>query len=88
MLLLQHLHNTHTHTTPLHMRVSPRHLSPPSYQGCCVCCVGIVQQSNPLEYIHLWEYETRYHVLFSFNGNSCPAVLKYLFYEGEERESS
>jgi len=47
MLDLQHQYNNYT-TIP-HMRVGPTYWGSPSCEGLLYsCCIGIVQESNPL----------------------------------------
>jgi len=47
MLDLQHQYNNCT-TIP-HMRVGPTYWGPPSCEGLlCSCCIGVVQELNPL----------------------------------------
>jgi hypothetical protein len=48
MLDLQHQYNNCT-TIP-HMRVGPTYWGLPSCEGLlCSCCIGVVQESNPVE---------------------------------------
>jgi hypothetical protein len=57
MLDLQHQYNNCT-TIP-HMRVGPTYCGPPSCEGLlCSCCIGIVQESNPILKIRLLELLT------------------------------
>jgi hypothetical protein len=49
MLDLQHQYNNYT-TIP-HMRVDPTYWGPPSCEGLLYsCCIGVVQESNPIFY--------------------------------------
>jgi hypothetical protein len=53
MLDLQHQYNNCT--TILHMKVDPTYWDLPSCEGLLYsCCIGVVQESNPIREIHFY----------------------------------
>jgi len=77
MLDLQHQYNNCT--TISHMRVGPTYWGPPSCEGLLYsCCIGVVQESNPIAYI-MRKKKKKKVVLFSkFKENLREAVTSAL----------